>query len=258
MRITRQRKPSALKSQEHATTIDIEGQSVPLKLVRNPRARRLIVKIDHVSRGVTVVAPTQNALKEALALAEKERRWIADALAKIPPNQPFIDDAHVPLRGQSHKIIHASEARRGVWIEEMSDMFEMPRIIVSGDQAFVPRRVEDWLKREARRDLMENVDRFTNMLELPLPKISVRDASTRWGSCTSEGRLSFSWRLIFAPANVLSYVAAHEVAHLKHLNHSKRFWSVVRQLVGPYADEERWLNEEGMTLHRYGGPASVN
>ena len=92
--------------------------------------------------------------------------------------------------------------------------------------------------------------------QLTLPNglrvIAIRDTKSRWGSCSSTGTLSFSWRLIMAPPLVLDYLAAHEVAHLKELNHSNRFWTLLHELCPATDEAERWLKRHGAELHRYG------
>jgi predicted metal-dependent hydrolase len=112
--------------------------------------------------------------------------------------------------------------------------------------------VHDFLKREARRDLQKAAERYADMLDVKVKRLSIRDQSSRWGSCTSSGSLSFSWRLILAPPFVLDYLAAHEVAHLVEMNHSPRFWKVVARICNHVERAKRWLDAEGNDLHRYG------
>ena len=106
----------------------------------------------------------------------------------------------------------------------------MPLLCVAGDRAHLARRVRDFLKREAKRDLEAASRRYAAMLGVAVKRVSVRDQASRWGSCTAAGVLSYSWRLIFAPPYVLDYLAAHEVAHLVEMNHSRRFWRVVARI----------------------------
>jgi predicted metal-dependent hydrolase len=114
------------------------------------------------------------------------------------------------------------------------------------------RRVRDFLEREAKRDLQAAVARHTAALGIPARRITVRDTRSRWGSCSAKGYLNFSWRLILAPPFVLDYLAAHEVAHLKEMNHSPRFWREVHALCPRTEEAERWLKRHGTDLHRYG------
>ena len=123
---------------------------------------------------------------------------------------------------------------------------------VAGEPPHLDRRIGDFLKREARRDLEAASSRFAARLRIDIKRVSIRDQSSRWGSCSNTGVLSFSWRLILAPSYVLNYLAAHEVAHIKELNHSPRFWRLVGQLDPDYERAKAWLDAHGTDLHRYG------
>jgi predicted metal-dependent hydrolase len=140
--------------------------------------------------------------------------------------------------------------RGTVWTE--TDDRGQRLICVAGEPPHLDRRIGDFLKREARRDLEAAAGRYAAKLGLAIKRISVRDQSSRWGSCSNTGVLSFSWRLILAPAFVLNYLAAHEVAHLKELNHSPRFWRLVGKLDADYERAKAWLDVHGTDLHRYG------
>jgi predicted metal-dependent hydrolase len=128
----------------------------------------------------------------------------------------------------------------------------MPLLIMAGDRAHLARRVRDFLKREAKRDLDAASRRYAAQLGVAIKRISIRDQSSRWGSCTAAGVLSYSWRLILSPPHVLEYLAAHEVAHLVEMNHSRRFWSVVTRICPDWERAKAWLNTQGTALHRYG------
>jgi predicted metal-dependent hydrolase len=127
----------------------------------------------------------------------------------------------------------------------------LPRLVVSGETGHEARRLTDWLKGEVRRDLTERVQYHANALGCFAKRVSVRDQSTRWGSCSTTGTLSFSWRLIFAPAHVLDYVAAHEVAHLREMNHGPKFWRLVKQTMPKMHEARCWLKRWGAELHRF-------
>jgi predicted metal-dependent hydrolase len=156
----------------------------------------------------------------------------------------------VPVRGAPHRIVHWSTIR-GL-TRATTDPKGEPILAVSGEVSAVTRRVTDFLKREALKDLNAAVDRHTAALGIPARKVTVRDTASRWGSCSSKGHLSFSWRLIMAPPLVLDYLAAHEVAHLKEMNHSHRFWALTHRLCPKTEEAEAWLKRNGASLHRYG------
>jgi predicted metal-dependent hydrolase len=117
--------------------------------------------------------------------------------------------------------------------------------------------VLDFLRREARRDLEAAVTRHAAAVGRKVQGLALRDTRSRWGSCSGRGTLSFSWRLIMAPSHVLDYLAAHECAHLVHMDHSAAFWSVVERLMPDMARAEAWLKAHGPSLHRYGAPDSA-
>jgi predicted metal-dependent hydrolase len=151
----------------------------------------------------------------------------------------------VPLRGEPHPIVQAPAGCDLVRVEDGA-------IAIAGRPALTERLVSSWLRREAGRDLAGAVARHATALALPPPPITLRDPKTRWGSCSARRSLSLSWRLILAPPTVLDYVAAHEVAHLVEMNHSRRFWAVVARLSPDHRQHEAWLREHGRGLHRYG------
>jgi len=169
--------------------------------------------------------------------------WVADRLAALPDAVPFVEGAILPVDNTPHHIRHASDARAQITADE---------IIVGGDPAFLSRRVADLLRAEARRRLVRlSHDKAAQVNRKPL-RVTVKDTVSRWGSCAPDGALSYCWRLIFAPLTVQDYVAAHEVAHLVHMNHGSRFWALVRTLT-PHTDESvEWLRQEGPRLMRYG------
>ncbi len=217
---------------------------------RHPRARRYTLRVRERDGSVTMTIPPRGSLRHAHSFAEKNAGWIAARVKRIPSSVPFIDGAEIPLRGEAHRITHRPGERGPVWTEPGGD--EVNRLCVSGEAPHIARRVRDFLKREAKRDLTEATRKHAAALGVEIQKIGVRDTMSRWGSCSSDGALSYSWRLIFAPAFVLDYLAAHEVAHRRELNHSRRFWMIVDQLTPDRHRAEMWLKSHGNSLHRYG------
>ena len=188
-------------------------------------------------------------MREAKAFAQRNGAWIAARLKRLPHAIPFADGVDVPLRGTTHRIVHRERMRGTVWAEESDGG---PLLCVAGNAAHVTRRVRDFLKREAKRDLDAASRRYAAALGVAIKRVTVRDQASRWGSCTAGGVLSYSWRLILAPAFVLDYLAAHEVAHLVEMNHSPRFWRVVARICPDWERARGWLNTQGNALHRYG------
>jgi predicted metal-dependent hydrolase len=149
--------------------------------------------------------------------------------------------------------VHRAGARGTVWTE--TNQHGERLLCVAGDGPHVDRRVSDFLKREARRDLEIANARAAATLGVKIKRLSIRDQSSRWGSCSTTGALSYSWRLILAPPFVLDYLAAHEVAHLVEMNHSPRFWRLVDRLCPHARRAKPWLELHGTDLHRYGLPS---
>jgi hypothetical protein len=226
------------------TTIDLGDRSAPLTARVNARARRLIVKVDPVKGRVIVTAPSKRALSDAIDFARTRAEWIAGAL-NAGGARPFAPGETFPLRGAPVLIEAAGRAREGVRLES-------GRVIAGGDPIHLNRRVTEWLKKEARATLTERVDHYAAMLERRRGPIAIRDTRSRWGSCARNGALSFSWRLIMAPPEILDYVAAHECAHLVHLNHSPAYWRLLKTLDVDAGAARDWFSAYGQSLHAYG------
>jgi len=228
--------------------LKIDGKSVEVILRADPRARRFIVKVDPATGQVVVVSPTSRSLERALEFARGEKEWIAGRLANVPPPVRLAAGSEILFKGVQHQIRAGSGGRAPVWIDR--DALR-PTIRVEGQSEHTARRLLDWLKREARRRIDERVADYSAELGVKPKRITIRDTSSRWGSCSSTRTLSFSWRLILAPSSVLDYVVAHEVAHLRELNHRPRFWRLVETLGVDIEKSQSWLSENGTLLHRY-------
>jgi hypothetical protein len=228
--------------------LKIDGKSIEIILRTNPRARRFIVKVDPSTGEVSVVAPSSRSFERALDFARKEKDWIAGRLADVPEPVQLDLGSTVMFRGIEYAIRAGDANRSPVWIDRDS---LRPILRVGGRPEHAPRRLLDWLKREARKRIDERVAFYAAALGVRPKRITIRDTSSRWGSCSSARSLSFSWRLILAPPLVLDYVVAHEVAHLRELNHKPRFWRLVESLVPEIEKSQAWLSEHGALLHRY-------
>ena len=229
----------------------VHDRSIYLVRVRRHRqARRYTLRIDAASREVVLTIPPRGSLREAREFAQKHSAWIASRLQRLPQATPFAHGVVVPLRGVPHRIVHRARVRGTVWTEK-SDAGER-LICVAGEPPHHNRRVGDFLRREAQRELDAASRRYAEAIGVTIKRISVRDQSSRWGSCSNNGVLSFSWRLILAPPYVLDYLAAHEVAHLVELNHSPKFWRLLKRLNPDCERAKAWLDTHGTDLHRYG------
>jgi len=227
-----------------------DGAVYRVELRRHARARRYTLRVQTANRAVVLTLPPRGSLKEAKAFAQRNGGWIAMRLKRLPQAMPFADGARVPVRGVMHAIVHRSGARGTVWTETGADG---PLLCVAGNAAHLARRVRDHLKREAKRELDAASRHYAAALGVTIKRVVVRDQTSRWGSCTSAGVLSYSWRLILAPPHVLDYLAAHEVAHLIEMNHARAFWRLVARICPEWERAKGWLTAHGNALHRYGG-----
>jgi len=229
--------------------VDFDGETYLVQVRRHRQARRYTLRIHAPSREVVLTMPPRGSVRQAREFAEKHGAWIAARLRRLPDAAPFAHDALLPLRGIEHRIDHRPGARGTVWVEAHPSEC---MLCVAGDRRHLPRRVRDYLKREAKRDLEVASQVAAQGLGVTIKRVSVRDQSSRWGSCSSSGVLSYSWRLILAPPFVLDYLAAHEVAHLIEMNHSRRFWRLVERVCPEMGRAKAWLDAHGTDLHRYG------
>ncbi|MCE9648236.1 MAG: M48 family metallopeptidase [Parvibaculum sp.] len=247
-------KPASL----HIDYLDIDGRTVPITAFHNPRARRIIVRVDLAAGSVQVTSPSRRGMAKALLFAHEQRAWIAERLEHVPPPVPFKNGAHIPFKGREHIVRHVgtrraeAEGRGPVWRVRAADTGGLPEICVTGHISFLQRRVTDWLRAQAREELTGRALAHAEAFDVRPSRITLRDQTSRWGSCSHTRALSFSWRLIMAPPHVLDYVAAHEVAHLRHMNHGARFWSLVGDAIPGYESAKTWLEVHGPGLHRYG------
>ena len=236
---------------EPATLVVKHGsQYLAIRLRRHRRARRYTLRIHPTDREAILTMPPRGTIAEAKDFAHLHGGWIAARLGRLPKAAPFQHGTIVPFRGVPHRLVHRAGERGTVW-SETRDSGE--RILcVAGGLEHMDRRVHDFLKREARKELHKASMMYAAELGVRVRRVSIRDQSSRWGSCTSAGSLSFSWRLILAPPFVLDYLAAHEVAHLVEMNHSPRFWRVVGRVCSSVERAKSWLDTHGNDLHRYG------
>ncbi|MGH6835976.1 MAG: M48 family metallopeptidase [Methylocella sp.] len=231
------------------------GETYRINLRRMAAARRFTLRVRAATQDVVLTMPARASLSEAKSFAGRHAAWIGAKLRRLPETIPFEPGAFVPLRGTLHEITHCPAKRGRVWIEESAPSRGSdagPLLCVSAGAPFVPRRVRDFLVKEARRDIAAAVASHTKKLGVGPRKITLRDTTSRWGSCSTSGSLSFSWRLIMAPRFVLDYLAAHEVAHLLHMNHSATFWAAVGRLTADTERAEAWLKAHGSGLLRFG------
>jgi predicted metal-dependent hydrolase len=238
-------KPLATTERMHL----VAERSLPLRIVENPRARRLTLRIEAGGKGLRVTVPPGIRAGEVDRFLDRHRGWLEERLKKLPDRPELRPGVKLPLRGVPHLIVHEPSRRGTVAIGTVDGK---PALIVHGDRRHLPRRLADFLKREANAEIAGLVAKHTATVGRKAKSVRFRDTASRWGSCTSDGALSFSWRIMMAPPTVIDYLVAHEVAHLKEMNHGPKFWKLCRELC-PRADEAKaWLKRNGQALQAIG------
>jgi predicted metal-dependent hydrolase len=226
-------------------TLALPNGSARLEWRRSKRARRISLRVDPTDGVVVITLPLRAARQAGMTLLQTHLAWVADRLAALPSAIEFADGAEVPVDGVPHRIRHMPLARGGAWLDGTE-------IHVAGAQEFLRRRVADFLKSRARLRLTSLVAEKADQAGLSPRRLTVKDTVSRWGSCAPDGSLAFSWRLVMAPGFVQDYVAAHEVAHLRHMNHGEQFWALVDRLTPHTRTAVPWLRREGPRLLRIG------
>ncbi len=230
-----------IEEREHA----VAGRTLPLRIVENDRARRLTLRIDAGGRGLRITVPPGIGGSEVERFLSRHQGWLEQRLAKVPERPHVRPGIKIPLRGVPHLIVHET-ARRGT--VEIREGEHGPELIVFGDRVHLSRRLADFLKREAKKEIEVLVERHTSAVGRKAKAIRFKDTASRWGSCTSDGSLNFSWRIMMAPRPVINYLVAHEVAHLREMNHGPKFWKLCAELCPDTERCKAWLKRNGSAL----------
>jgi len=224
-----------------------EGEAVSLVVRRHARARRLRLRFDGVADQALLTIPPRLPLRDALAWAHGQARWVEAQRGRAGGVIRLGDGVMVPVEGMPHAIVATGSAGRSVRCED-------GRLIVGGPADLAGGRVQRWLRARARKRLTDETRSMAQAHGLPLRDVSLGDPRSRWGSCSARGNIRYSWRLILAPPHVRLATVAHEVAHLRHMNHGPDFHALVRAISPVDPDAARlWLRREGAGLHRYIG-----
>ena len=219
----------------------LEGNP-PIEVIlrHSARAKRLSLRVSRLDGRVTLTLPRRAPEREGIAFLQTKEAWLRNHLQAMKP-ATLVEVGHlVPFQGRAMQIVLGAGRRA---------CLAGGRIAVSA-HAPAAMQVKALFRHMARDALAQASDRYAGQLGRSYTRLSIRDTRSRWGSCSSQGGLMYSWRLIMAPPAVLDYVAAHEVAHLVEMNHQPAFWDVVAGICPDYARHRRWLREEGDQLHR--------
>lgn len=218
--------------------------SIEIRPIRS--ARRLRLRFDEATGTLKLTCPTRTSRRAALDWALDQREWIEAQLARAAPPEPFAPGAVIPIEGTEVRIDWSPANPR---MPTLAD----GELICGGPEDALPRRIERFLTGLALERMSNDAAEFAAKAGVTVRSVAVGDASSRWGSCSSEGRIRLSWRLIFAPPEVRRYVVAHEVAHLKHMNHGPDFKAYEAWLFGPgVAEAKAQLRRLGPRLRRIG------
>lgn len=215
---------------------------VAVTLRRSARARRFSLRVSRIDGKVTLSMPAHARESEALAFAQGHADWIRRTQERNGPRIGVSLGTQVPVQGRLLTLTPAPVRAARV---------DGDRLLLPADPERTALRAAAYLRLLARQQLQAASDHYAAQVGRSFRSITLRDTRSRWGSCTSDGRLMYSWRLILAPQPVLAYVAAHEVAHLAEMNHSPAFWAIVRRLMPEYETHRRWLKARGNQLHQY-------
>ncbi len=215
---------------------------IRISVRRSKQARRLSLRVSRLHRTVTITGPHYADIGQFVGFVAQKRDWIIGHFDNLPAPTSVEVGQDLPFLGQIRTIHHGNTRR----------------VTVTDTGVYLPkstghpgRKIQAFLKVQAREKLAQASDNYSKKLGIPYTRLTLRDTKSRWGSCSSQGHLMYSWRLIMAPPDVLDYVAAHEVSHLAEMNHSAKFWAVVDRLYGDHQAQRQWLRTEGVKLHHY-------
>ncbi|MEL7464267.1 MAG: SprT family zinc-dependent metalloprotease [Pseudomonadota bacterium] len=223
--------------------IALDDPETEVVLRRSARARRITLTVPRNGDAPRVTAPPRVSAAEIRMFLLRQADWLREALARAPEIEIVTAGVRLPVAGRELLVIREDGPRRPPRIAG-------DRLILSGTAPAAP-RIAAWLKERARAALLPIVEDSAEAIGARFGRVSLRDPKGRWGSCSSKGDLNFSWRLAMAPPAVLDYVAVHEAAHLREMNHGPRFWALVERLRPDWRDQRNWLRDDGAALHRF-------
>jgi predicted metal-dependent hydrolase len=245
LRTALKKQPAATVEREH----QVAGRTLMLRVVESARASRLTLRIETGGRALKMTVPPGMPSREVESFLFRHQGWLEQKLAKYPDKPKLRPGVKLPVRGVPHLIVH-EPAIRG-FVEQAADE-DGPYLMVHGERASLGRRLQDFLKKQAKLDIEPLALRLATETGKRAKTIRFKDTKSRWGSCTSDGNLAFSWRIMMAPKPVIAYLVAHEVAHLTEMNHGPKFWRLCKKLsesAGADMDKAKaWLKRNGQAL----------
>lgn len=221
--------------------------AIPLLIQRNSRARRISLRYNPVDRQLALTLPKSVSVNEGMDFFNHKKDWLAETLKSLPKHVPFKPGAIIPVMGKKYRIRYEAELSGRSMVKAEDDI-----LYVTGPKDQIARHVQDWIKKQVRKKITTIAESKAELIGRKVRRITLRDTRSRWGSCSSQGRLSFSWRLAFAPPSVLHYIVCHEVAHMREMNHGPAFWRLVARICPSWASNDQWLKDNSHVLYRYG------
>jgi predicted metal-dependent hydrolase len=228
--------------------VQVNGKTVRVAIKIVGRAKRMTLRVKAATCRVVLTIPPATRLARAQEFVRAQTQWLHQKLTELPEPAFMRHGAPVMIRGETCIIRHVSRLRGVVCacLEGGVRYLDVP-----GRAEHAGRKVRDYIKKQARLDIEAAVARYAAALNVSVGRISLKDTKSRWGSCSARGDLSFSFRLVMAPPFVLDYVAAHELAHRREMNHSAQFWLLLNTIAPHTKQAELWLKMHGKTLHRF-------
>lgn len=227
-------------------TVAVGGREVPLTVKTDKRATRLTLRIEPGGRALKMTIPPNLPFQEVDNFLHRNHDWLRKKFEKLPQDEELGDGSSVTIRGEQYQIVRTGKLRG---VTEAGEIGGRKVLFVGGAPEHLQRRIRDFLKKEAKADLERLVTLHAEASGKRFQSISYKDTKSRWGSCTHDGRLNFSWRIVMAPPFVIDYLAAHEVAHLSEMNHGPKFWALCRKLCPATDEAKAWLKQNGSALH---------
>lgn len=224
--------------------LQVGEHTLPLVIRRHKRAKRICLRYNPTSHQINLTLPRHTRLSDGIDFITEKTEWLLSTIEDIPCKKQLKPGVCITIVGDRYRIKHVPDLG-------MPYQLRAGILCISGKRENFSRNVEDALKRIARQRITMLSLKYADRIGGRVNRVTVRDTRSRWGSCSSNGNLSFSWRLIFAPRKVLEYVVAHEVAHLRHMNHSQRFWDLTETICPNHVAPKEWLRVHGKELYRF-------
>lgn len=228
------------------TYLQIGDKTLLLVVRENAKAKRYTLRFQQEENGrVILTLPYFYSTKQVLKFIETSKPWLEKQVSKTPLKSVYSPGMILPILGKEYELLHKPSNTFRTWWGDDHLLIHAP------DEKFAP-SVEKSLHQVARQFLTQRSKYYATQLDQSINRITLRNTRSRWGSCSQDGNISYSWRLVFAPENVADYVCAHEVAHLIEMNHSPQYWKIVESVCPDYKELRGWLRKNGKSLFQYG------